>query len=1485
MPKRRTVSPDQRNLIPSEGPFDEGWWSCNGVFTRPYLRQQLANNEICPAVSEVETVYEVLKKRWLDNLAGLQRQGEAYTRTRFLDPTLSDLGWYFIPEASLPEGPTRKKPDYCIFSSEGTEQEVAAGSATDIFRASSSVVEAKKVEHPLDEVSKRETPGWFPSQQIQNYLQWATDNTGQRFFRWAILTNGNEWRLYSWDAAPNSYFSFHLTHGDEFCPIDEFRLFIGLFRPGSFDRNEQGRCLLDDIREQSLTQQVQLEGNLKRRIFDVLEDLAEGFYNHSENHLGEDNLNDVYENSLIFLYRLLFILYAESRGLLPAKTRGVGANKRYRDEFSLARFVEKLRDRNSFPDDAFDGLYEDLLKLFHLINGTKKARNTTLGVTRYNGGLFNPSLHPKIESWRIGEKSLGNVLRQLIFAQAPARQRTPQRVISTNETIDYGTLEVRQLGDIYEGLLGGQLRPDEENRLNLINEDGTNHREGIFYTPDWVVRYLIQETVGRLLEQIDQSEQVQRAIKADSDERKKDNSFAFAVLKLNIVDPAMGSGHFLVRAVEYLGDQIVNHSTTRRMTEKIVPTGAARRTKDEILSSGRIPVPQGVSQEQAEIAYWRRRVVESCIYGVDKNPLAVELTKLSLWLTCIAVDEPLNFLDHHLHCGNSLLWAKTKDLPRLEGSTDEEAKQSPFSIGDQLTSTLSEAIRETTGIESQASTEMEIVKRKEDRWREVQRTLRPYLHIANLWLAALDDFPINQLDYSNLALLAVRPGELSNGQKRDARKLSESLRAILDKKIADLQPFHWELEYPEVFYHENGESLPQEARGFDAILGNPPYISTHTSSAESWRDAVEKRFGYLEDLYVHFTDLGFHLLRPGGVFGFIVSDTFFTLTGKLGLRQLLQSNKLVVLGQCDPFEATVDAAIFAAQKGNAEDQDRLLFVQARNGTTNSQPEKELPQLPRSEELKFKDEPDSLSVLHGFQGCVRFHNVPISVYRNAARRAFFEPRPQSLKLYEKYNSALKMLADEWWEKIKDSRRFQEHLDEIRTYHASLRPGDITLIGLIAEGAQGMRTGNNAKFIGYLEATPQAREILRKRELWSREWFRNRRIKGEFVQAVTDAGGNPKYPTINGPAWEAAVGVLRNKFSARELGFSRNDLYRLVSPEQVGTQEDFEHTWRKRKEELLTHWRDEPELADFWSDTLLGPEEASKYRQGSVSDEQFCELCEALIRWWERENEKRRRTRPRRSGISRSVLGLKSSEHYSDPKDAPRIATIYNGLSGKGLWVPFRKSDPEGSRWLDNDPLYIDWSDSSVEWLSHASEARWQGHSYFLTHGVAWTALANHTSMKARFQEPCIFDASSMRLTPLPDVFDPLAFLALLNSNVVSYFKMKFIRHTQTWEIGDLRTIPIVIPSKGQSYRLRELTETAMTAKRLSFGRQAPDQEFIAHVRTLNDELQSKAPSYLHAPAQLQLLRAADDCLGIIERAVNWEAEKLYGVEGEGPFDEF
>ena len=1231
----------------------------------------------------------------------------------------------------------------------------------------------------------------------------------------------------------------------------------------------------------------------------MLEDLANGFRDFTENRILEADFLALYDNALIFLYRLLFVLYAESRGLLPIRPSGYGSSKVYREKFSLERFVGVLRDRSSHNSEAFTDLYEDLLKLFHLINGDRPDQNKECKVPCYNGGLFDPRLYPLIEKWHVSDRALANVLRQLLFAQPPARAAARQQEFATGEAIDYRTLEVRQLGDIYEGLLGAHLEL-ENGRLALKNLAGKNHNDGIFYTPDWVVRYLVRETLQPLIDKVEASEDVQRAAQAKTDEMKRDNSSALGVLKLNVVDPAMGSGHFLVRATEWLAEQIVYHPTTRIMTEQIVATGQSRRSRDDILKDGRIPVPQGFSQEHAEIAYWRRRVVEACIYGVDLNPLAVELAKLSLWLTCIAADEPLNFLDHHLRAGNSLLWANPDEMHHLAAATGEERKQAAFNVGPRLADTLREVIAENVHIEATASTEMELVKAKETRWKSVRKKLDPFLYVANVWVGALDELPITDLDYRSLALFAVAPDALSPEDKLKAKKLHDSLAKDIAARSSVLTPFHWQLEFPDVFFRSDGQPRPEAERGFDAFLGNPPYVSTHTSAEQAWRNALEKRAGYLEDLYLHFTDLGFQILRPGGRFGFIVSDTFFTLASKLPMRELLQSHALTHLGQCDPFAATVDAAIVVARKGPPADDHKLVFLQARprrdaDGKL-TQPERDLPTLKPLPQLAFAEKTELASLAseieHGTHGCLRVHRVPLALYRAAHKRVFFEPRPQTLRLCDRFNEPVKKLVAQWWDKIETSEKYADNSPAIQKYLASLKPGDVTLVGLVAEGGQGMRTANNARFLGYLAGTPPADRILAERERWTKGWLADPKIKPVFLALLKQNGGQPARPTKNGPAWEACVEPLKEKFSLAQLGFTKSDLYRTVPPELVARLADFEFTWQQRKAELWLRWRLAPELAPFWGQQDLldatGNERGRLKEEPTVSDEKFCRVCQEIQQWIVQQNAPRARRNANNQGkqppIRWNVLGLRSSENYADPADAPRIATIYHGLSGRAQFVPFRKGDPEGNRWVDNEPLFIDWSRGSVKWLSEAPEARWQGHRCFLTAGVTWTAVANHVAMKARLQEPCVFDADSMRLTPRRTVMEPRAFLALLNSDLVSYLKMKFIKHTQKWEIGDLRQLPLAMPTKAQEKRLTELAEKAIEAKRLTFAGAAPPNELAACVRRLTEDLSAHAPAYLRPPAQLRLLSTAVDCLAILELAVNWEAEKLYGMEGQGPFDE-
>lgn len=1501
MTRRRRLSLSGRKAPSHEGQLalrlrvtgEESWFACRGIFSAIYLRRHLARGPDMPSVGDVERAYQRILALWTENRTGLGNKNEAYLRTQFLSPILDLLGWSCIPEQNLPARyTTKKRPDYCLFGAPESQRRAAsADTSEEVFREALTVLEAKQLGHPLDRVSARETPGWFPSQQVQDYLRHARDATGRRFFDWAILTNGKKWRLYCETAPFDAYFEFTLIDGEELCPPEAFRLFVALFRPAAYARDEEGGCLLDRLREESFNYQSELEGNLRRRVFDVLEDLANGYRGHGLNQITVADFQVLYESSLIFLYRLLFVLYAESRNILPVNT-GPGANKRYREQFSIARLVSKLRDRqSSYSSDAFTDLYEELLKLFRLIDGGRREQNDACEVTRYNGGLFDSVTWPRIEKWRIGDATLANVLRQLIFAQPPARAGARQQQISTEETIDYSTLEVRQLGDIYEGLLGAHLDLDTDTGLlALRNEKGQNHRSGIFYTPDWIVRFLVQETLQPLLDGIEASLEVQAALRAKSDEKRRDNSFALGVARLNLVDPAMGSGHFLVRATEWLARKIIEHATTRRMTEQIVSHGERRRSREDILKDRRQPVSPSLSQQDAEIAYWRRRVVEACIYGVDTNPLAVELAKLSLWLTCIAADQPLNFLDHHLRCGNSLLGAAPEELALLphEQKTSGEALQ----VGEGLTAALRSVIAENVDIEEEASTEMDVVKAKEARWKIAREKIAPFIKVANLWIAALDGLPLDQINYRTLALEAVAPDSLKSKERADAVKLRRSLAGALEEKTKALAPFHWQFEFPDVFFSPEGAPLPEPVRGFDAVLGNPPYISTHTSSAQAWRNALERRVGWLEDLYLHFTDLGFRILRPGGGFGFIVSDTFFTLASKQRMREWLQAHRLEILGQCDPFDATVDASIFVARKGE-DPSVQTLFVQARPrrdaGGKTTEPEKFLGSLPSRDGIAWDGvtEVDGKTVRHAAHGPIRVHQVPSALWRGAQKQVFFEPRPATLRLFERFNEPVKKLVDEWWPRIETSVKFTAALPDLCAYHGGLSPGDVTLVGLVAEGGQGLASSNNARFLAWLEGTPKALEIAGRRQEWSQRWLASPKIETVFRELLSKNGGNVEKPTANGAAWEACVEPLRDRFTPAELGFGKTDLYRIAPKALLAGEEDFRFAWKERKAELLALWRKRGEFEPFWSSTLrLGGEEfdPAPLRKGLVSDENFCLLCPAIVRWFHAENEARRERKE--DLLKREALGLRSSEFYDDPTDAPRIAAIYNGFSGRGIFVPFRKGDPEGNRWMDNEPLFIDWSAPSVDFLSQSPKSRWQGCEYFLAPGISWTRGANHVAIKAKIMGNGVFDVNAMKLRPVSEkVIRSEVLLALFNSDVFSFFLKRFLAHTWMAQISDLRMMPLVIPTPAQERRLRELAERAMEAKQLSFEDAPPSPELAAAVREVGEGLLAKAPAYLHPPAQLRLLTTAADALSILELAVNWEAEKLYGVEGLGPFDEF
>ena len=245
--------------------------------------------------------------------------------------------------------------------------------------------------------------------------------------------------------------------------------------------------------------------------------------------------------------------------------------------------------------------------LFRAINEGSKS----LGIPPYNGGLFDPERHPDLERLMLPDESLRRVLRYLIYLQG-------------EEPVPYADLDVRDLGDIYEGLLEQRLVPAPEIEpptppLKVVNQKGERKASGSYFTPDALVDHLVRKALMPLLE-------------ACGDAPTK-------VLSLRVLDLAMGSGHFLVKVVDVIASYLTVHC------EPVDPVEPWERDNGP-----------------REMAYWRSKVAEHCIYGVDYNPMAVELAKVALWLHTARQDRPLSFIDHHLKVGNSLVGASMDQL-------------------------------------------------------------------------------------------------------------------------------------------------------------------------------------------------------------------------------------------------------------------------------------------------------------------------------------------------------------------------------------------------------------------------------------------------------------------------------------------------------------------------------------------------------------------------------------------------------------------------------------------------------------------------------------------------------------------------------------------------------------------------------------------------------------------------------------------------------
>ncbi len=746
-----------------------------GLFSDHYLRHALPEEPTLWTTEGMETAREEIARVWAEQATRVERYNEAQLEEDLIQPVLRALGHVWQVQPTVGD----HRPDYAFFagSAERDAAEAAGPGERAYWDRAVAVGDAKAWGRRLD---RRLTGGvgWDfqnPSFQIYHYLA----ETG---CPWAILTNGRLWRLYAGRPRPDlqSYYEVDLPALLESGAPEDFAYFWLFFRLAAFVPDPQGKSPLDRVRDESAQAAEALRENVREGVYRALLTACRGFLSHGRNRLTDGDLQAIYDNSLVLLYRLLFALYAEAAGLLPVRD-----NPQYRDRYSLQSVRLHVADgrEGEFLDRAVT-LWPRLRTLFATID----AGHPGMGVPAYNGGLFDAEKHPYLEDNELADREVAELVRLLTL--------TPE-----GRTVDYRDLGVRHLGSIYEGLLEYRLVRARERmavvrqkgrdawvpaelavreatescdagELYLATDKGERKASGSYYTPQFLVEHLIEHALRPVVDRCASAEEV---------------------LSLRVLDPAMGSGHFLVEATSYLA---------RRLVE---------------WGSDGIEGARGESE--TELAFLRRQVVERCIYGVDLNPLAVELAKLSLWLGTVAKGQPLSFLDHHLRCGNSLIGAWVADLPTpppakrrtqakepAQGSLFDEAAFSGHA-GD-----LSLAVAQ---LGEQPSESREAVHRKAAQLEAVEREHRlPYREMANLWCSRHFGNEYSAAEYGAIVAHLQEPSialpEAAGAKLERSRRLAAGYRFL-----------HWELEFPEVYFDSRGRRRADA--GFDTVLGNPPW--------------------------------------------------------------------------------------------------------------------------------------------------------------------------------------------------------------------------------------------------------------------------------------------------------------------------------------------------------------------------------------------------------------------------------------------------------------------------------------------------------------------------------------------------------------------------------------------------------------------------------------------------------------------------------------
>ena len=562
----------------------------------------------------------------------------------------------------------------------------------------------------------------------------------------------------------------------------------------------------------------QLGSRLRERIYEhVVPQLSKSVAEHLRDQgtkLDSEGLSLAYRLTLRILFRLLFQAYAEDRGLLPA-----GRNEGY-DANSLKTIAKRIINTPPEQFGKSKTLWFDLVQVWDAID----EGNETWNVPAYNGGLFgsDPEIHAEgaqIEKLGIQDDILGSVLQHLLIDISEDNVPGP---------VDFRSLSVREFGTIYEGLLESSLsvatqdltvdskgawvpasKSDQvlsaSGDIYFHSASGERKATGSYFTPSVVVDHLIERSLDPALDA--HLEKIKKHLVSGDEAAAARNFFDFRV-----ADLAMGSGHFLVAAVDRIEAKMRMFLAEK---ETQVPGINAELHRLKQAAKAALGKDESAIGEIEPAALLRRQIARRCIYGLDVNPLAVELSRLAIWIHTFVPGLPMSSLDHGLVCANSLTGIGTIDeaLQALQ----PDIPIVPLKKGHGRLVSVYEGVI-TENLEKASKLLIEVANSDEAKKSEVKAAAA----VARKARVAAE--PTREIFN---AAVAARLGLFDPRNIFDEISLIEvSRRVDVQEAVARLNPAHLPFLFPEVFLRQQP--------GFDVILGNPPWEKAKVEVSRWW---------------------------------------------------------------------------------------------------------------------------------------------------------------------------------------------------------------------------------------------------------------------------------------------------------------------------------------------------------------------------------------------------------------------------------------------------------------------------------------------------------------------------------------------------------------------------------------------------------------------------------------------------------------------------